>query len=404
MPNGYFFATNGISAYFCVCDMRIKTDHWIIHGFALLHAVVAMLCVAIEMRDSLLLTALTMTLTGILCFRAKLTVEITVTSLILVNIIGFVLGNAGALSFLDALPPLWKPAITTFAVTEIIGWSLYGFAHRLTPYGAASYERDQSWYRNAGWLVVAVALIFGIRVYTDLNYNGNFILENSGVMILLILTTLVSLVFMMNFALQMQRESSAQRTRRHQAEFRYMNLKNQVNPHFLFNSLNVLDSIIQDGTREEASAYIHKMAAVYRYLMQLEGKQLVPLADELGFARTFRDLMLIRFSEGLVTRDLLGEAAPKGYIVPCTLQILLENAIKHNAISPGKPLVVELSFDGRYISVSNNVIPKVTPPSSTGIGLQYVRNQYRDIAGAEIRVLATPERFTVSVPILDGTE
>ena len=384
--------------------MTIKTDHWIIHGFALLHAGVALLCAALDMRDSLLLTALTMTLAGIICFRAKLTVEITVTSLILVNIVGFVLGNAGALAKLEAIPAFWRPALTTFAVTEIIGWALYAFAHRLTPYGAAAYERDQSWYRNAGWLVVAVALIFAIRVYTDLNYRGNFILENSGVMILLIITTLVSLVFMMNFALQMQRETSAQRTRRHQAEFRYMNLKNQVNPHFLFNSLNVLDSIVQEGTREEASAYIHKMAAIYRYLMKLEGKQLVPLADELAFARNYRDLLLIRFSEGFVTKDRIGENVPDGYIVPCTLQILLENVVKHNAIGPDNPLVVEISTDGHRIWVSNNVIPKHTPPSSTGIGLQYVRNQYRDIAGAEIEIDSNEKRFSVTVPILDEPE
>lgn len=384
--------------------MKIKADHWIIHVFALLHAGVALLCSTLDMRDSLLLTALTMTLTGIICFRAKLTVEITVTSLILVNIVGFVLGNAGALAKLEAIPVFWRPAITTFAVTEIIGWALYAFAHRLTPYGAAAYERDQSWYRNAGWLVIAVALIFGIRVYTDLNYSGNFILENSGVMILLILTTLVSLVFMMNFALQMQRETSAQRTRRHQAEFRYMNLKNQVNPHFLFNSLNVLDSIVQEGTREEASAYIHKMAAIYRYLMKLEGKRLVPLADELAFARNYRDLLLIRFSEGFITEDRIGQNIPQGYIVPCTLQILLENIVKHNAIGPENPLVAEVSTDGRFIRVSNNVIPKQTAPSSTGIGLQYVRNQYRDIAGAEIEIESTDTRFSVTVPILAEPE
>jgi LytS/YehU family sensor histidine kinase len=205
-------------------------------------------------------------------------------------------------------------------------------------------------------------------------------------------------------ALQMQRETSAQRARRHQAEFRYMNLKNQVNPHFLFNSLNVLDSIVQEGTREEASAYIHKMAAIYRYLMKLEGKQLVPLADELAFARNYRDLLLIRFSEGLITEDHIGENIPKGYIVPCTLQILLENIVKHNAIGPDNPLVAEISTDGKVVRVSNNIIPKQTAPSSSGIGLQYVRNQYRDIAGEEILIDSTETRFSVTVPILEEPE
>ena len=209
---------------------------------------------------------------------------------------------------------------------------------------------------------------------------------------------------MVNFAIQMQREASAQRTRRHQAEFRYMALKHQVNPHFLFNSLNILDSIVHDGTREEASAYIHKMAELYRYLMQQEGKRLVLLEDEISFARTYRELMQIRFPEGMIIKGLDPGSIPHGYIVPCTLQLLLENAVKHNALSARNPLVISVSTDGKSITLSNNLIPKVTQPRSTGIGLQYIRNQYRDIAGAEIQVLETADSFSVTVPILTESE
>ena len=380
--------------------MERKGPGWVIHGFALLHVAVSMLCITLEMRDSLLLTALTMAMTGIICFREKLTVEITVTALILVNIIGFLLGNIGADVLVDVLPPVWQHAISTFVVTEIIGWSLYVFAHRLAPYGAAGYERDQSWYKHAGWLVAAVALIYGIRVYTDLNFSGNIILENSGVMVLLVFTTVISLIFMVNFAINMQREATAQRTRRHQAEFRYMNLKNQVNPHFLFNSLNVLDSIVQNGTREEASEYIQKMASLYRYLMNQEGKRLVSLTEELEFARTYRQLMQIRYPEGFVILDRLRPTDLVGYTVPCTLQLLVENAIKHNAISPEKPLVITATSDRQSITLTNNRIPKVTPVRNTGIGLQYIRNQFRDIAGKEIFITETDDTFAVTFPII----
>ena len=380
--------------------MKKKGPGWLIHGFALLHVAVAMLCAILDMRDSLLLTAFTMALTGIICFREKLTVEITVTAFILVNIIGFLLGNIGADVLVEVLPPIWQHAISTFVVTELIGWSLYLFAHRLAPYGAAGYERDQSWYKHAGWLVAAVALIFGIRVYTDLNFSGNVVLENSGVMALLVFTTVISLVLMVNFAINMQREATAQRTRRHQAEFRYMNLKNQVNPHFLFNSLNVLDSIVQDGTREEASEYIQKMASLYRYLMNQEGKRLVSLTEEVEFARTYRQLMQIRYPEGLVILDRLRPKDLVGYTVPCTLQLLVENAIKHNAISPDKPLVIVATSDRQSITLSNNRIPKVTPVRNTGIGLQYIRNQFRDIAGKEIFITETDDSFAVTIPII----
>lgn len=383
--------------------MYRKGTAWLIHGFALLHVAVTMLCSLLDVRDSLLLTALTMTLTGFICFRENLTVEITVTALILVNIIGFMLGNMGA-QVLEILPPLWQHAISTFVVTEALGWSLYLFAHRFSPYGPAGYEREQSWYKHAGWLVAAIALVFGIRVYTDLNYSGHMLVENSSVMGLLIFTTVVSLIFMVNFAINMQQEASKQRTRRHQAEFRYMNLKNQVNPHFLFNCLNVLDSIVQDGTREEASEYIQKMAALYRYLMNQEGKRLVPLSEEVEFAHTFRELMQIRYPQGLIVRNEILPSDLSGYTVPCTLQLLVENAIKHNAISPEKPLVITARSDRQSITLSNNRIPKVTPVRNTGIGLQYIRNQFRDIAGKEIFITETDDSFSVTIPVIRESE
>lgn len=385
--------------------MHWKKTAWLIHGFALLHVAVTMLCTAMGVRDSLLLTALTMALTGVICFQENLTVEITVTALILVNVIGFLLGNIGAFVLEDLLPPIWHHAISTFLVTEGIGWGLYLFAHRFSPYGPAGYEREQSWYKHAGWLVIAIGLVFGIRVYTDLNFNGDSVLENSGVMVLLIVTTVVSLILMVNFAINMQQEASKQRTRRHQAEFRYMNLKNQVNPHFLFNCLNVLDSIVQDGKREEASEYIQKMASLYRYMMNQEGKRLVALSDELEFTRTYRELMQIRYPEGLVILDRMRPTDLTGYTVPCTLQLLVENAIKHNAIAPDKPLVITVTSDRQSITLTNNRIPKLTPSRNSGIGLQYIRNQFRDIAGKEIFITETEDSFSVTIPILrEGVE
>ena len=383
--------------------MRIRPIDYIIHGFALVHVVVTMICTYLGIPDSLLLTALTMALAVVICFRENLTVEITVTALILVNIIGFVLGNTGAQIF-DALPPAWQHALPTFLVTEILGWSLFAFAHRVSPTGAAGYEREQSWYQNAGWLVFCIALVFGIRVYINTNFSSSSLMENSGAMLVLILTTVVSLVFMVNFAIQMQREVSKQRTRRHEAEFRYMALKHQVNPHFLFNSLNVLDSIVHDGTREEASEYIQKMAAVYRYLMKQEGKRLVPIQEEIEFASTYRKLMEIRFPEGLVMQESITQAQLTGFVVPCSFQLLVENAIKHNAVSGAKPLVITATTDGHSVTISNNRIPKLTPVKNTGIGLQYIRNQYRDIAGAEIQVLDTPDLFSVTIPIITESE
>ena len=385
--------------------MRIRPIDWIIHGFALMHAATTILCTLSGMPDSMLLTLLTMGMAVLICYRENLTVEITVTSLILVNTLGFILGNIGAQIPLDWMPDIWQHAVTTFSVTEVLGWALYLFAHRFSPGGAAGYEREQSWYRNAAWLVISIALVFGVRLYIEANYTGNLLIENSGALIILVVTTLLCLIFMVNFALQMQREVSTQRSRRHQAEFSYMTLKNQINPHFLFNSLNVLDSIIQGGgSREEASEYVRKMASLYRYVLKQEGKRLVPLKEEIEFARTYQDLIRIRFPEGLAFPALFSEEELYGYMVPGTLQLLIENAIKHNAISADNPLVVSARIEDGAMVVQNNRIPKLSPVSSTGIGLQYIRNQYRDIAGKEILVQESADSFSVTIPIIRESE
>ncbi len=383
--------------------MKKWNPHAFIHGFALLHAGTVALCAWLGIPDTLALTALTMLMAVLLCYEENLTVDISIMALILVNVLGFLLGNLGAQLLLNFLPSAWKNIVATVLVTEMMGWALFWFAHTFSPANAASYDRKLSWKRRRGLLVGSIAVIFGLRVYIDLSYQGN-IFQESAIVGILVIISVVLLGFMIRFATKMQQEAADQRTRRHQAEFRYMTLKNQVDPHFLFNSLNVLDSIVLEGTPQEASAYIHKLASIYRYLMQHEAKKLVPLSEEIQFARTYRELIQIRFPEGLVLEDRVGADIPHGYIIPCTLQLLLENAIKHNAISPENPLIVSVSTDGKSITIRNTRIPKVSTRPSTGIGLQYIRNQYRDLADAEITVTQTLDYFAVTVPILEDSK
>lgn len=380
--------------------MKNLSTTWIIHVFALLHAAATICCTLLGVRDSLLLTILTMAMTVIICFLENLTVEITISSIVLVNILGFLLGNLAALFVFDQLPPVWQHSVSTAVVTELLGWGLYGFANLFPKEGPAEYDRAQSWEKHRILLISSIAVIFGIRFLLADKYTGN-IFKDSGIVSVLVVVTVFAFTYMVTIAIRMQREATSQRTRRHQAEFRYMTLKHQVNPHFLFNSLNVLDSIVADGTREEASAYIHKMANIYRYLVKQEGERLVPLEDEIEFTRNYRELMQIRFPEGLTfINHGIPDNPPHGYIVPCTLQLLLENAIKHNAFSASDPLVIEVTTDGKSISMENTLRPKAFTRPSTGIGLQYIRNQYRDLAGAEIQVVKTDTHFKVTLPIL----
>ena len=457
---------------------RIGTP-WLIHLFALLHAAATTVCALAGLPDSLILTALTMALTIIICLRRNLTTEFTAIGIVLVNIIGYILGNMGA-RMLGFCHPLLQHALSTFVVTELLGWLLDTFAKHFHPSGSGAHERKMSWQKDYVWLIFAVALVFGFRAYIDFVFKSGLFkesdivtniaacLDNAASVVLMIVasvlfiklgqkrhypvghavtaavlflavvalccgfivtldlpfhllvpmdrdaffrntlvalivgTTVFSLTYMVNFAANMQKEVVWQREQRHQAEFRYMALKSQVDPHFLFNSLNVLDSIVKDSSKEEASRYIHKLAFLYHYKMRHEEHNLVSLREEVEFAKAFCSLLQIRFPEGVRVEYNIREEDLSARIVPCTLQLLIGNGPKHNATSADNPLVITISSDGKNVVVSNNLIPRVSPShSSTGLGLQYIRNQYRDLAGKEIKVEKTADSFTVTLPLLE---
>ena len=225
-------------------------------------------------------------------------------------------------------------------------------------------------------------------------------LSRNIVAALLVEMTIFGLVYVVEYAFNIRRELSAQRERRHLAEYRYMALKNQVNPHFLFNSLNILDSIVQDGEQEEASRYIHKLAGIYRYMLQHDGEKLVRLSEEVTFVTMYYDLLKIRFPEGFsVENNILPEDLSR-MVVPCTLQLLVENVTKHNAISPEAPVRIRIVTDGRFLTLENNRHPRASEPVSTGLGLPYIRKQYMDISGEGIRVEKTDDAFRVRIPLL----
>ena len=192
----------------------------------------------------------------------------------------------------------------------------------------------------------------------------------------------------------------AERGRANRAQHEYRQLKQQVNPHFLFNSLNILDCLIADGKGPEARDYVHKLAALYRYMLRSENEPVVQLAEEMEYVRMYLDLLKVRFSEGLDVETDLQEEDLNRYIVKYSLQMLIENAQKHNSITPAEPLRLRISSDGVFVSVRNNRIPKLTPPESTGLGLKYISQAYRERSGKDIRIRETDHEYQVELPLL----
>ena len=179
-------------------------------------------------------------------------------------------------------------------------------------------------------------------------------------------------------------------------ELEYASLKNQVNPHFLFNSLNVLTSLVSEN--EDAVKYIKKLSDVYRYLLENKDKQTVNLSTELKFAEAYIYLHQIRFGENL--KSYINISEKNFSIVPLSLQMLIENAIKHNIISEDKPLSIEISSSDGYIIVKNNLQTKNTRETSLNIGLENIKKRYIYLTNKELVIEKNENSFVVKLPLL----
>lgn len=373
--------------------MRLLRVTYIIHLFALAHAVMCGLCAWMELPDTAMLTLLTMLMTVIICTRRHLRVEVTAAAIVIVNAVGFLVGISLA-ELLDLLiPQEWAPhVISTFVTTELIGWTLYWLAQRL----------PRKLYRNPrrsriGWLIFAILGVFLVRVSVSVLTEGYHI--RGIVLSAPVLTEIVSLMLVMFFAVILYGLAMEEREKSHSSDLRYSTLKNLVNPHFLFNSLNNLDGLI-DPDNEAAKEYIRRLAALYRYMTVHEGEALVQLADERQFAKNYIDLMLVRFPGAIQTSVTVRDQELNTKIVPCSIQILLENAVKHNAFSPQHPLRVTVTTEEGWFIVSNNIQPRTSPSASTGVGLRYIISRYQDICDREIEIRKDKDSFTVRIPLI----
>lgn len=227
-------------------------------------------------------------------------------------------------------------------------------------------------------------------------------MEFAGIYVVTLIAqlTIYCIVFMVNYTITAGDKMQKEKEKKHIAQYRYQKLKNQVNPHFLFNSLNALDCLIWEEKTEQASMYIHKLAGVYRYMIKSEDEDFVMLSDELTFVGLYVDLLRVRFPEGLEVLIDVPEIDKGRMVLPCAIQLLIENAIKHNAVNASEHLVVRVVSDGTHLTVSNNIIPKVTPVQSSGLGQKYIRQQYVDLSGKEIVIENTEKEYRVTLPLL----
>ncbi|MCK3683996.1 histidine kinase [Maribellus sp. YY47] len=191
---------------------------------------------------------------------------------------------------------------------------------------------------------------------------------------------------------------SMQKLREEKLIFQYETLKSQVNPHFLFNSLNTLSSLVGKDP-EQSEKFIQKLSSVYRYVLENQEKDLVPVSSELSFVRDYFALQQVRDQEKIELK-IERNGPENALIMPVSLQMLVENALKHNVASRKEPLLITIHFEGLdKLTVRNNLQPRNQLKASSEIGLKNLNERCRLILGREIEIQKTMEEFVVKVPV-----
>jgi sensor histidine kinase YesM len=178
----------------------------------------------------------------------------------------------------------------------------------------------------------------------------------------------------------------------------FESLKNQIDPHFLFNSLNVLSSLIEENP-ENAQKFTTSLSKIYRYVLEQKDKELVSVEEEIAFAKTYMNLLKMRF-ENSITFELPEVYDVEMKVVPLSLQLLLENCIKHNVVSERKPLHIKISIENNHLVVANNLQKKEVLTDRKGVGLQNIVNRYAILTKRNVEVQESDSFFKVFLPIL----
>jgi sensor histidine kinase YesM len=183
----------------------------------------------------------------------------------------------------------------------------------------------------------------------------------------------------------------------------FESLTHQVNPHFLFNSLNTLATLIEESP-ELAKRFVTELTRLYEYVLDTRNHSVVTVEKELEFVDTYAFLLQMRFGGSLVLKNSISGKTLKTGIPPMTLQLLVENAVKHNIVSEEKPLIIRIEESGNCIVIANNIQKKTVMESSTGLGLKNIVERYRFFTEQSVEIVETGNTYTVCLPVLEITK
>lgn len=231
----------------------------------------------------------------------------------------------------------------------------------------------------------------------QLNFDHWKLLSAFGFRVNLFLNCINAIVFFMNRLKKTQLEAELLKKQTIEAQFEA--LRNQINPHFLFNCFNVLTTLVHKDP-EASSKFIAQLSNVYRYLLYNQEKKIVPLKEELAFLDSYAYLLRTRFNENLLIENKISDRSEIVMVTPAALQMLIENAIKHNVASKKSPLTITIDKKDDYIIVSNTLQKKEIEEESTKIGLNNIINRYKLLSKQPVIVNRTEDQFVVKLPVL----
>ncbi len=223
---------------------------------------------------------------------------------------------------------------------------------------------------------------------------GNYVFST---LITLVITTIYQAAYFLSIWKAALIQQEQLKTANLTAKYEVLNA--QVNPHFLFNSLNVLSALVKRDP-DAAEGFIRGLSEVYRYVLDVRGEQLVSLERELHALEAYNHLVLLRFGESRLRIDVAIEPQPGDLVVPLALQMLIENAVKHNGATRKNPLSIEVFRDGGQLVIRNNKVPLFEEVESRGIGLANIRERYGLALGEDVVIEDGDGVYTVRLPLV----
>ena len=329
-------------------------------------------------------------------------IKLTVLIFIIMQIANVIMGSAVKLD---------HHLVTQLLFTALYTFSLYT-ANALLFMKLDSFFADRFSIRGLitsfiGSLALSLTIIFLLHVFEEVIYNDNsfdYFLANekpsnylAGIIITFFVTLSVHAISF--YKAYNENKVKEQKIIAGTANAKFESLKNQIDPHFLFNSLNVLSSLIEENP-ENAQRFTTSLSKIYRYVLEQKDKELVSVDEELAFAKTYMNLLKMRFENSLFYEILTTEINPEAKVVPLSLQLLLENTVKHNVVSEQRPLHIRIYVEGDYLVVQNDYQKKEVLQERQGVGLQNIINRYGIITKRKVLIAQNEKTFTVKIPIL----